>query len=281
MRSLRTLITASAIATTLGSLSMGCLDTGDSLDESYEVPGLSALTGGNGSEPPNGLQPVLFNAYMAQLLAATGHAVADPSFPARISNEVSATGLLSTAEGRRVFKYAVRCALPVGTSVMTADEEVFEGEGLMTTTHAWTDGALSTSQQEDLFTCLLTLLNPSATEVRVWISGPNVKVTGVAPARIDKDEAVWLATVGAGGQLTFNIWPGADLSLACGATIDEHLTTRICNDPDGGCGLVIRDDFATARTGTDSSFTCDGKPAIKTALGAPELALRHPECDAL
>lgn len=266
-----------AVALLSSSFSVGCSGPDAGFDSSYEMPTLTALTGGNGGTGgDNGLTSVIFHQYKDLLVDATSFRIADPSDEHLVSAQVLATGLLNTADGRVVFEYAVRCALPGGHKVAKLSPVVpFYGGGILTTTAGWLTGALTPPQRNDLFTCMLTHLNPEGAHVPIWLAGPKVTETAPTPPEYQVEEALWVALVDSSG-IHFHVWPLPGVTTYC-PSVSGDLNTRTC-DTIPNCGLQVHSDLSTACTGAGDSWTCNGAPAIKTRLTLSSLKLLYSEC---
>jgi hypothetical protein len=265
---------------------VGCLGTDDDLAQSMEMPRLSAMTGTNGGGTANSLDVLAMLGERSKLLIAMDSGVESSTNPHAVSTAVKATGLLDTEEGREVFTYAVSCALPVGEYVMSSHvdaagngvNDIYEGEGVLSTTSKWQYEGLKEQEKEDVLTCLLARLNPHGVQVNIWVSGPSVAVTGASPPSYDFVEAVWLAKIEGDNIVSYHVWPGSNMAAECAFSLTSDLFTRTCDNPTGGCGVVIRDDFASACTGADGIYKCDGQPAIQTMLKQIDVPLMYPGC---
>ncbi len=264
------------LALGLGLVSAGCLGAPDDIDQNLEVPGLSAQDGPDGSSGTNGADPDAFHSNVLTLIDAMGLAAADAS-GTEVNPTIEGMGLLDTAGGREVFSYAVRCALPTTTSLHSnATGESYAGGGLLNTTSGWMSAGLSTAQQEDVLACMIAHLNPFDLHVPIFLSGPSVTISGNAnDLGFLLGEAVWQVEINAQGAPTYTIWPLSDLQNVCGSVTDESMITLVCGTPTNDCGVVIRHDFDTACTGTNGSFSCDGKPALQTSLHDSDVSGRH------
>ncbi|MDI1480740.1 hypothetical protein [Polyangium sp. y55x31] len=234
------------------------------------------LGGPAGSGGINGASPLAYHANVMKLLTALAFPATDPSDPLAVNPAIEATGLLDTWGGRHVFRYAVRCALPAGTQI-TSGNEVYQGEGILSTTSTWLTAGLGTSAQEDVLACLVAHLNPLGFSVPIFLSGPSVAGTesagelGFAVA-----EALWQVRIQGPGQApVYHAWPRVNLLSTCGLFTQLSWITRLCGSLLNTCGVSIRYDMASACVGSDGSFSCNGKPVIQTMLEPAALCDLH------
>lgn len=260
-----------ATVASLGLLSSGCA-MASLEDELPTAPPLSAMEGPDGHGILNGLKPSIYQPLRGDLdhlmtmrLPPSMTLLSDPVFG----------DFLSTANGQKVFTYAIGCALPQGVSAGS-----FFGRGVMATTGSWVTGGLDQQQRDDLHTCITTRLNWYAKEVPLWVGGPDTAKDESSDV-YEYSEAVWSVTVGPTSAI-FSVWPASTFTLntACpvgSVHINQEFNTRICNNNPSLCSITLRTDFATACQGQpgEGNFVCDGKPAIETRLNKLEWNAVH------
>lgn len=222
----------------------------------------------------NGLRPAAYHANITALLSAFSVAAVDPGDASAVNPAIEATGLLATSGGQAVFKYAVRCALPTETEIESGGR-VYPGGGVLATTASWVTGGLATDQKEDALTCMIAHLNPFGATVPIFLSGPRVAGNESSDAGdFDIEEAIWQAKIPGPGQAPiYQAWPRGSLLNICGLLTTVAWITRICGSSLNTCGVRVRYDSSTACTGSDGSFSCDGRPAIETALEKSPLCI--------
>lgn len=228
--------------------------------------------GGPGAGGVNGLNPAPYHANVSALIAAMGVAAADPSNASAVNPALVATGLLSTSDGRDVFGYAARCALPAGTS-LSYNGQGYQGAGMLSTTASWVSGGLSTSQQEDVLTCMVAHLNAVGAHVSIFLSGPSVTtLENPGDEGFSIEEAIWQAKIPGSGQApVYYAWPRVNLLSTCGLLSVTSWIKRVCGTTINTCGVQVRYDQSSACTGSNGSYTCNDAPAIVTTLQDGEL----------
>jgi hypothetical protein len=251
---------------------VGCNEADDpTLAPSFVYPTKSSMQGGSGTNGNYSFefqdtQDELYD-IMSRRLKATG------------SNVINSQSeyILDTEAGVRNFRYAAGCALSVTDFVIGGTPwGTYEGQGFMSTTIGWGSNALDTSQQEDLFTCMVARLNPHGAEVPIWLSGANVQ----DDPNDDETpfvwlEAVWTTEVSA-LAINFHVWPLADLVNKCGAgRLIEGLNTRVCGTPTGNCVTVHVNSLQTDCTLTGGNYTCLNRPAIQTKLRLQDVSTMY------
>ncbi|MDI1450969.1 hypothetical protein [Polyangium sp. 6x1] len=255
----------------------GCVGAAEAPEDLAEAPELAPQGGpSTGMGGMNGLTPAAYHANVTALLASLSVAAANPLNPSAVNPAIEATGLLATADGRDVFEYVTRCALPAGKQ-LTSGGRVYTGGGILATTGSWVTGGLTTAQKEDALTCMVTHLNTAGAHVPIFLSGPSIAGTQ-SPAAGDFtiEEAVWQVDLqGPGETPVYYAWPRADLLNTCGLLTSVSWISRICGTALNTCGVQIRYDRATACTGADGLFTCNGAPAIQTTLEESGLCILH------
>jgi hypothetical protein len=251
--------------------SIGCGSIPEEPVQLHENPQLAPQGGPSGTAGTNGASPSAFHANRAALLTSFGVAAANPLNSSAVNPVIVATGILSTEGGRQIFGYAARCVLPAGTQ-LTSGGNVYEGGGILSTTGSWVTGGLTTSQKEEALTCMVAHLNPTGMHVPIFFSGPSIAGTESSETSgFGLEEAVWQAVLPPGQAPIYYAWPRVDLLEVCDLPTELSWITRICGLPVNTCGVQIRYDRDTACTGSNGSFTCDGKPAIQTTLQAGDL----------
>lgn len=280
-----------------GALWMGCAEEAADLD-SNDAPALDApsripLGGPAGSTGTNNLPPP--DVHENKLTLHTSTQAAFGTYSASdarwdIASTTSNNALVGDDGGRTLIKYAVRCALPSTTTVharLGTTEYAYTGQGLLTTTADWLTAALTNSQAQDLFTCLLAHMNAHGVEVPINLSGPNVSNVDGSDGSFTWEEALWAVKITSPGtvkkKLDFYVWPLDDL-LDC-ANYVEQLTDRVCGTYSGPCGLTVRTDRATACTeDSHTGWSCTDAtgtvvlPAIKTRLKETDVEAMYDSC---
>jgi hypothetical protein len=285
MFSFRALITASlALVGLTTAACLGSEGTTGSPDLFDDVPLESSEVAGH-----SGTNSLLVTSYLAEadsLLDLTTRRLKNSSPAGTSLINSSSAYIIGTPEGQDILDYAARCALADNDHVVASIFPTlsFYGSGILTTTAGWGSAALTNAQKEDLFTCVLTHLNPSGAEIDTYLKGPSVAADNSDGTVFDFTEAVWLTTVSAGPftgtVVEHHVWPQQDLRTRCGPSLEGSLGTRVCGTS-AGCGdLTIHTDadFAADCTGSDGSYTCLGKPAIQTKLKTVQLSGIHPKC---
>lgn len=229
-----------------------------------------------------------------------GH-VMHPLNPAVVTN----TALMSTSEGRGLFKLAVECALSNGQYVEYTPSGrttpiTYTGMGLMSTTAGWFTKALTTTQKEDVFRCVIARINAFGKQVPIVLSGQNVRDQRDAndPTPLMPD-AFWDVKItpilGAAGMYAIDeyVWPlsgvGANGTDCSWDTSD--MAMRVCDDPEWSCGFSIQPSPENDCYGhpypDDPSrlyYKCSvgnplyGRPVVQSWATAEGLAILNPQC---
>ncbi len=266
----------------LGLLQAGCLADADDVNELDDV-GLETLALGdpNGMGGTNGLLPKDAMPNMPLLWAATGADIDS-------AGNWAVNQLLGPIPGgNATLDYAIKCAVPSGTTVHGT-----KGNGILSTTGGWMTGGLLYPARNDLLTCMIAHLNPYGVEVPLRLSGDAVKNNGGSLADVyDFDEALWVARRTTLGVFEYYAWPLEDLSESC-ANPGKAINTRVCSKlmPDGAyavteCNINVRDAAQMAlectQSATTKNWTCLGQPAIKTRLKTTDFLTLYPSpsCD--
>jgi len=255
----------------------GCVGAAEEPGDFAEAPALEALGGPTkGSGGINGLSPIAYHSNVNALLGSLSVAAADPRDSSGVNPTIVASGLLDTEGGRDVFSYAARCALPAGTRLVSGSR-TYAGGGILGTTGRWLTAGLTTEQKEDALTCLVTHLNTFSAHVPIFLSGPSIAGAESSEASdFNVEEAVWQVKLQDGGQApVYYAWPRVNLLDTCGLLTTVTWITRICGSVLNTCGVQVRYDRATACSGSDGIFSCNGKPAIQTTLEESDLCSLH------
>jgi hypothetical protein len=282
------------------ALSMGCSDGGSELGaHGIDDPLYSALTGGSdGTNGQNHLHPHYYIKTRYHLYHASTQDLADLN-PAdgswHLASNLHTNALKATAGGREVLKYAIQCALPAGQDIFYEAPVggsnvtfVATGQGFLTTTTDWDEQGLTTSQAQDLFTCVVAHMNPYA-QVDINLSGENVANDPNADtSQFTFEEALWQVNITAvlGGTLSIKtrVWP-LEGFLDCQDAID-NIDTRICGTYEGSsdCDVDVRSNVANECFQGAGGWWCKnlaGKygPVIKSRLKAEEAPYLYKTCN--
>lgn len=154
----------------------------------------------------------------------------------------------------------------------------------------WDGAKLSPALQEDVYTCLATRLNPSATVVDIWLGGHQVTENHAAPPPID--EALWATTILAPGssestppRIQIDVWPSQTLIDSC-PKLSDAVQTRVCGKPPPAtCGpavLMTHTDRSACVQGADRLYTCSSgahsPDVIWTRLACASWCTLYPSC---
>jgi hypothetical protein len=87
----------------------------------------------------------------------------------------STDGLMSTADGQMIVTYLVKCALPVGHTLVKEDENGVRHAfpGLIGLAPQWESGSCGMNCQESVSACMLALVNASGVHVPLWLMATN------------------------------------------------------------------------------------------------------------
>jgi hypothetical protein len=97
----------------------------------------------------------------------------------------STTGLMTTAGGRETVKYMVKCALPIGHSLVKQDQfgASYTFEGAIGVAPELESGICDLGCQERISGCMLAHVNNSGLHVGIWLVGPDAGIGwGTDPA---------------------------------------------------------------------------------------------------
>jgi len=238
----------------------GCIASADT-EEALEIDPLAVpYETMEGPETTNGLNPVFFwdlgNQQALRSLGAAALVGARGTLPA--------TTLLSTAGGRSVLGYAMRCALPAGDAVQSSNGVVFQGDiGLAP---AWTSRALTTSEQRWVTACLLQHLNGIGASVPMLLEGSHEALTpgpGDDLSSYTIGDATTFGNVFVQSLLGNNAWVCVDpgLELTCGVGISLSTLERLCGlSPTCGVSLL-------GLCLLHCSYSASGDPSCAPPLG--------------
>ncbi len=225
---------ASALLLSFLTAMTGCIASADT-EEALDIDPLAVpYETMEGPETSNGLSPVAFwdlgNQQALRSLGAAALVGASGTLPA--------TALLGTAGGRSVLGYTVRCALPAGVTVQSANGEVFQGDiGLAP---AWTSRALTTSEQRWMTACLLQQLNGVGAHVPILLTGAHpalVPDPGVDTSSYEVADATTFGNLFASSPRAY-VCADLGLHLACGVGFSAHTLQRLCGlSPT--CGISV------------------------------------------
>jgi hypothetical protein len=255
----------------------GCAETGSI--EDLREPGIAPKTGGGTSGGTNGGSIDDNHALEAAMIQATSSALVQPG-TMKVHQGISA-GLLAQPGGAGIFKYAVRCGLDkhVGEGFVTSGLQRFYGLGHLTTTSDWLSGPLSQEGRNDLFACILTLMNGFGVEVKVVLEGKDVHDDGLDHSDFDFREAAWVAEA-IGNTVYYTIWPTEEFLDDCDDNPVSVFETRVCGNFPGVCNATLGGTFEAhcQELATGGTF-CDGKNAIVTYLKYTDRATLYPTCE--
>lgn len=113
--------------------------------------------------------------------------------------------MTSTAGGREVLKYAVKCALPTNQTVYykkntkagSVDVPLYGG-GILDSTTGWRSNALAIPAIQDLMACVAAHLNSDGAYIDINLVGARVNdsLSAMEASEYTWDEAFWVAKVG-------------------------------------------------------------------------------------
>jgi len=113
-------------------------------------------------------------------------------------------GLMTTAGGRDIVKYMVRCALPAGQSLTKQDQNgvSYTFDGAIGIAPEALNSACDMDCQERISACMLAHVNNSGTHISIWLDGPDAAIGwGSSPAYPYQEGAYF-------GNLIANPWQG-------------------------------------------------------------------------
>jgi len=258
----------------MGGLLSGCVESQESDVEDPDSADVAPL-GPGGSLGNNGLATGDFSFMLGELLVAMNAPIADAKDP-HVINAKTTANLLALPEGVALMHYAAACALPAGEYV-ESDSEVFKGMGHMRTTKSWGKKALSFPEQADLFTCIVTHLNPLHIHVPIVLTGIDVAPDGDAHDGFDVEEALWVTTQDLSGDPWFHVLPMPKFSASC-ADPESAFRDRVCGQNPVGCRLSILSPGDCEYDPQLQGWTCLQLPAIETWLQPDDLRVLNPRC---
>jgi hypothetical protein len=280
-----------------------------------------ANTGGTGASGGNGLLPeVYFGTFEEtdRFMQTVPRQIAPAQYQ-RLRDRAERIGEANGnhhGQGDRLLQDIIGCALKP-TESLPVDRSI-HGEGLMTPdadagapwqplrTHwpgdIFDDAGARVSRREDIHTCLMARLNPTAIKVPIFLSGPHA-TPGGDPRRegFPYREAVWLVTIEAPGPagvpaVHLDVWPLQQLaSCTDQGKTDTLLGTRICGTLFGApqCGLTPHrhadlEKHCKKVNVEDGIWSCcdprgpctdsDRRPAVETHLGPCGWTKLYPAC---
>ena len=258
---MRSILGATLVLTIAASL-VACEqpDTVDALD-GVDEPTLETRDK-PGSGGTNGLPGGLYFDYERDVIDAAKRRLIIPG-TTEIVPEIG-YNMLQVVDGRRVFEYAVACAVPDGV-VVTWKTYSFPGKGHLTTTERWLKEPLDEQGFLDLLACVVAHINPQV-GVDILLSGPDVTDDGQNHSLFWVDEARWIARVGEYG-IDYIVWPNPlFVPPPCVVSGDpmDALKERVCGKDPGRCAL--RQGYEADCKLEGGQTWCLGQPAIMTSL---------------
>lgn len=277
----------------VGLLLVGCaddvgVDANDGADVAPPPDGTSLLTDPVGTTGTNGLSPFEYHPNAGLLDTAMNHPLYDEQGVAPVAKGKAPVNALATLhphilslfptpDGQKTLKYAMRCALPIGTSVMIGNEEV--SGGILNSLGAWPTGPVVGSAQNDLFACMAAHLNAFGEEVPIRFAGAAVNNQDGDVSDFTFQEAYWQGGYDPNGVLLYHAWPLPDLQTRCGGLMtSKALNLRVCGNVKGDCGLQVHDDVLADCVMGENGPICLGQPAIKTFLKADDVHKMYRIC---
>jgi hypothetical protein len=116
----------------------------------------------------------------------------------------STSGLMTTAGGREIVKYMVRCALPAGQSLTKQDQNgvSYTFDGVIGVAPEAATGTCDLDCQERISACMLAHVNNSGAHISIWLNGPDAAIGwGSSPAYPYQEGAFF-------GNLISSPWQG-------------------------------------------------------------------------
>src|SRR5215831_4848493 len=88
---------------------------------------------------------------------------------------VSGVGLMTSSSGRQTLSYLVRCALPLGHSVVKTDDQgvPYTFLGQIGVAPEWESGQCGQDCQENVSACMLAHVNTSGQHIALWLDSNN------------------------------------------------------------------------------------------------------------
>lgn len=157
-----------AIGVTLAaSVAAGCVAPDDASLEDVEPQGLESavLLSQNGLKSINGLTSLNGLKSINGLSSLNGLKT--------INGLASAVGPMTTAEGRTLVSYIVRCALPAGRSLDKQDQygTWYNFPGALGLAPGWEDGATTQDDRYWVSSCLMAHINTTGQNVDLFLTG--------------------------------------------------------------------------------------------------------------
>jgi len=195
--------------------------------------------------------------------------------------QLSATTLADTEDGREVLRYLVRCALPDGASLTaTVSGTTYVFPGLLGLASNWMQGPLTGTGRRWITACLLAHVNGYGVQVPISVRGNHPSLTadnsertsygvqevsffGDIFASDDGDGSAAVPMYACGGQSQqvacgssgSNFWPARSCANAADCEIQF---LGACKDMSGAnahvCGSVLQDGYSKCHTAAKSSF---------------------------
>jgi hypothetical protein len=202
--------------------------------------------------------------------------------------QVSATALANTEDGREVLRYLIRCALPDGASLTaTVSGTTYTFTGLIGLAPAWMQGPLTGTGRRWISACLLAHVNGYGVQVPISLRGNHPALTADTGERTsygvqevsffgdlfgsdeaeeedaDGDSSAVVPMYACGGQSQqvacgssgANFWPARSCANAADCEIQF---LGACHDMSSAkahvCGSVLADGYSKCHTAAKSSF---------------------------
>jgi hypothetical protein len=270
-----------ALVAGFGFAQMGCVA------EQYDDERVNSVSQavGEGDDDPtgtggtNGLKPEYAMPNMLTLWNAMSLGVNNP-------NNTAIGQLANTMAGDKTLEYAIRAALPTGGTTFGPNQDW--GGGILSTTTGWANTGISTGARLDVMTAMLAHLNPYGVSVPIRLMGQSVNSTlgDEDTGAYNLSEALWAVTRNRDGSLHYHVWP-FEIVLAFCDNPAIVLSSRTCGKmTENGivnteCTLNVHENVQNdcTQNATTKSWTCLGRPAIKTRIRQIDFLLLYPQCD--
>ncbi len=241
-------------------------------------PTRKTMEGSNGTGTSNGLSAETFQHTSAALAVLMDGALFTDEESKTLTPSVA--DFVANEEGAKVLGYAIRCALSEEVK-FTHECTTYQGGGILKTTDQWTTTALDQHAKEDLYTCIITHLNPLGITVPLFLSGPSVKIT-TTNVEYPVQEALWTTSLDS-GRPEYDVWPLFQLKEPCLVDPAEALKKRVCGQNAEKCKLTPHDNYVDDCIidvpDDGGHYKCNGRPAIKTFLKSEKsLETLYPAC---
>jgi hypothetical protein len=185
----------------------------------------------------------------------------------------SSTGLMTTAPGRIVVEYLVRCALARGDSITKEDASgvSYTFAGQLGLGPEWKDGACDDGCQQAISACMLAHVNTTGVHIPLWLVSPDPAIGWGTDPQYPNREGSFFGNIFTpnpssglvdafycnGPGFSTDVVPGRLGAAQSGAPYtDPYVTT---NDPAGTCAPC-----ASTRPDGPSSCTAD-----RVSFGSP------------